>query len=42
MGFVDYLYAQRPADLRTLTGNLILNRKFISLEGPALVRMTPD
>lgn len=34
MGFVDYLYARRPADLRTLTGKLILNRKFISLEGP--------
>jgi tRNA-dependent cyclodipeptide synthase len=32
MGFVDYLYARRPADLRTLTGKLILNRKFISLE----------
>lgn len=35
MGFVDYLYAQRRADLRTLTGNLILNRKFIALERPA-------
>jgi tRNA-dependent cyclodipeptide synthase len=33
MGFVDYLYARRAADLRTLTGKLILSRKFISLEG---------
>jgi hypothetical protein len=32
MGFVDYLYAQRPTDLLTLTGNLVLNRKFIPLE----------
>src|SRR5262249_14908946 len=35
MGFIHYLPAQRPADLRTLTGNLILNRKFIALEMPA-------
>src|SRR5262249_1137888 len=32
MGFVDYLYAQRSADLLTLTGNLVLNRKFVPLE----------
>jgi tRNA-dependent cyclodipeptide synthase len=42
MGFVDYLYARQPADLRTLTGKLILSRKFISLEGSAPVWMTPD
>jgi tRNA-dependent cyclodipeptide synthase len=41
-GFVDYLYAQRPADLRTLTGKLKLSRKFISLEegiAPAAVEL---
>ena len=32
MGFVDYLYSQRPAELLTLTGNSILTRRFIALE----------
>jgi tRNA-dependent cyclodipeptide synthase len=32
MGFVDYLYSQRPAELLTLTGNSVLTRRFIALE----------
>jgi tRNA-dependent cyclodipeptide synthase len=32
MGFVDYLYSERSNDLMSLTGNSILNRKFISIE----------
>src|SRR5262245_13767917 len=32
MGFVDYLYNERASDLLILTGKLVLNREFISLE----------
>jgi tRNA-dependent cyclodipeptide synthase len=32
MGFIDYLYSERPAHLLTLTGNSVLTRRFISLE----------
>jgi tRNA-dependent cyclodipeptide synthase len=32
MGFVDYLYSQRPAALKLLTGAATLKRKFVSIE----------
>jgi len=32
MGFVDYLYSQRPADLTSILGKTTLDRRFVSLE----------
>jgi hypothetical protein len=32
MGFIDYLYSQRPAVLSQLVGNPSLNRRFVSIE----------
>jgi tRNA-dependent cyclodipeptide synthase len=33
MGFVDYLYRERPSHLKLLTEKATLNRRFIALEG---------
>jgi tRNA-dependent cyclodipeptide synthase len=32
MGFVDYLYSQRPDDVRKLTRTSKLNRRFVAIE----------
>jgi hypothetical protein len=32
MGFVDYLYSQRPGDLMSILGKSTLDRRFISIE----------